>query len=86
MAEMVTITEQGQLTIPRFVRDQFGITKTTKAMIHVRNGQIIVEPKRDFWSVFGSLKSNVALTDSQLKTAREAFETDWHRNSGKKQD
>ncbi len=76
---IVTITSQGQLTIPRGVRRRFGITGSTKAVLRTEGKTIIVEPKSDFWSLAGSIKTSVRLSDRQLKAARAAFEKEWAR-------
>ncbi len=76
---IVTITSQGQLTIPRGVRKHFGITGSTKARLRTDGHRIVVEPQNDFWSLSGSLRSPVRLTDRQLKAARGTFGKKWAR-------
>ena len=77
MDYIATITSQGQLTIPKAVRKFFNISGATKARIRVQDKKIVVEPKTDFWSLSGSLKSSVSLTDAELKKARAAFSKKW---------
>ncbi|MDA1079949.1 MAG: AbrB/MazE/SpoVT family DNA-binding domain-containing protein [bacterium] len=77
MQNTVSITSQGQLTIPKAVRKLFGILGSTKATIRVVDDAIIVKPKKDFWSLEGSLASDIKLTDKQLKEVRKKFETAW---------
>ncbi len=79
MKNIATITRQGQLTIPRHIRKHFGIRGSTKAMVTMDRDIIMVEPQKDFWSLSGSLKSNVKLSQAQLKRARQAFAKDWAR-------
>lgn len=79
MEKVVTITRQGQLTIPQFLRKQFGITVSTKAIIRTDGDRIIVEPKNDFWSFKGALQSRVKLSDAKLRLARKAFTKHWAR-------
>jgi hypothetical protein len=52
---------------------------SVKALVRLEGGTILVEPKVDFWSLPGSLKSKVKLTDAQLRKARLAFEKKWAR-------
>lgn len=80
MGKIVTITSQGQLTIPQSIREHFGISGSTKAILKVEGHTIVVEPKHDFWSLSGSLKSRIKLSDAQLKRARKAFEKEWPRH------
>ena len=77
MQHTVSITSQGQLTIPVSVRQELGIMGPTKATLTQDGDNLVVKPAKDFWSLGGSLKSKVKLTDKELKAARKAFETDW---------
>lgn len=77
MLQVVSITSQGQLTIPKDFRELLGITSQTKAEITLDGDELVVKPKKDFWSLGGSLKSKIRLTDQQLRQARKALETSW---------
>ena len=77
MEKIVSITKQGQLTIPKNFLADFNIRGATKALVRKLGDSIVVEPKHDFWSLSGSLKSNVSLTDEELKKARKSFAKDW---------
>jgi len=77
MPEIVSITTQGQLTIPVSIRKSFRIKGSTKAVILRKGNFIIVQPKKDFWSLEGSLTSKIKLTDEELKKARESFLKKW---------
>ncbi len=75
--QLVSITSQGQLTIPKDFREALGITSRTKAEIKIEGDKMMVKPRTNFWSLGGSLKSKIKLTDKQLRQARKAFETSW---------
>lgn len=77
MPDIVSITSQGQLTIPMSIRRSFGIKGSVKAIIRKENNLIIVEPKKDFWSLEGSLASEVKLSDKELQEARDSFSKNW---------
>ncbi|NCN06923.1 MAG: AbrB/MazE/SpoVT family DNA-binding domain-containing protein [Candidatus Pacebacteria bacterium] len=77
MQRTVSITTQGQLTIPKAIRRLFGILGSAKATIQVVDDTIVVKPRKDFWSLEGSLASDIKLSDKQLKAARKKFETTW---------
>lgn len=79
MQQVVTITRQGQLTIPQTVRKYFKMSGSTKAILRLHENVIIVEPKNDFWSLPGSLHSPVRLSDAALKKARKTFSSKWAR-------
>ncbi|KKR85953.1 MAG: hypothetical protein UU32_C0026G0017 [Candidatus Woesebacteria bacterium GW2011_GWB1_41_10] len=77
MQQVVSITSQGQLTIPKLFLRDMGIFNATKAVIQKTGEVITVMPRKDFWALGGSLKSDIKLTNSQLKKARESFSENW---------
>jgi AbrB family looped-hinge helix DNA binding protein len=77
MRRVVSITSQGQLTIPKSIRRSFGIKGAVKAVVRKKGRTIIVEPKYGFWSLEGMLKSSVRLSDSELRKARDSFGKKW---------
>ncbi len=79
MQSIVSITSQGQLTIPKSIRKAFGIKRSTKVVIKKMGNKIIIEPKSDFWSLAGSLSSKIKLSDSELRKARKEFSKSWSR-------
>lgn len=77
MQQIVSITSQGQLTIPKSFLKELGIKKSAKAVL-VKKGDIIeVHPKKDFWSLSGSMKSGISLSENDLKKARREFSENW---------
>ncbi len=79
MNDIVTMTAQGQMTIPKGFRDAFGIRGSTKMAIRKEGDTIIVEPRANFWALKGSLKSSVKFSEQNLRKARAAFEKEWAR-------
>ena len=77
MEKIVSITKQGQLTIPKKFLEDFKIQGAIKALVRKLGNSIVVEPKRAFWSLSGSLQSKVSLTDAELKNARKSFTKNW---------
>lgn len=77
MQQIVSITSQGQLTIPKSFLEDFGISTPIKAMLQKKGNTLIVRPKNDFWSLGGSLKSDIHLTNDELRKARESFSKNW---------
>jgi bifunctional DNA-binding transcriptional regulator/antitoxin component of YhaV-PrlF toxin-antitoxin module len=80
MQQIVSITSQGQISIPKLMLQDLGIYGATKAVAQKVGNTIVVSPKRDFWSLAGSLKSKIKLSDRQLKDARESFSKNWAQN------
>ncbi len=79
-SQIVSITSQGQITIPQTIRRAFGIKKAAKALISKAGDKIIVEPRQNFWSLPGALRSRVKLSDKQLEKAHQSFAKHWGRN------
>ncbi len=75
--KIVSITSQGQLTIPKEILKAFGISGATKAAITRKGDTLVVTPKKDFWSLEGSLAGPIKLSDAELKKARQAFTKEW---------
>lgn len=78
MQNVVSITSQGQLTVPKSIRDSFQLGNvSTKAVVSKKGNKIIVEPKKSFWALESSLQSTIRLSDADLKKARDEFSKDW---------
>lgn len=71
MTYTVTITSQGQISIPAKIRRKFGFDKTGKALVYVEDKKIIIEPTRNFLELEGAFKSKIKISP---KEAREKFE------------
>lgn len=68
----VSITKQGQISIPAPLRKAYGLEKFTKAVVYASTGgKIIVEPLVDLTSLRGVFKTKKKI--SSRKT-RELFE------------
>lgn len=79
MQAIVSITSQGQVTIPREMRDFLGITGSTRAVAKKVGRQIIIEPQTDFFDLAGSLGGKIKLSDKELRQARDNFSKQWAR-------
>lgn len=55
--QIVSITSQGQITIPAFMRRSLNLDEYNKASVKKENNKIIIEPIPDFLDLGGSLKS-----------------------------
>lgn len=77
MQHIVSITDQGQVGIPISVRKAFGIKGATKAVLEKKGDKIVIKPEKTFWQLSGSMKSDIKLTDKQLRAARDSFEKNW---------
>ncbi len=70
MSYTVSITSQGQISIPASLRRQFNLAAGKKASVFVEDGKIIIEPIPDLLSIGGSLKTNKKFS---IKEEKEAF-------------
>ena len=77
MQSIVSITSQGQVTIPKEMRKLFGLKGSSKAIARLVGETIVIEPKVDFFDLAGSLRSKVKLSDVKLRKAREKFSEKW---------
>ena len=62
MQQIVSITSQGQISLPKLMLQDLGIYGSTKAIIQRKDNTILVTPRNDFWSLAGSLKSAIKLS------------------------
>ncbi len=58
MTYTVSITSQGQISIPAKIRRELDLSKKKKALVSIENGKMIVEPIKDFLELKGSMKTN----------------------------
>lgn len=73
MSYIVSITSQGQISIPAKLRRELGLDKSKKAMVTSEQGKIVIEPVKDFLELGGSLKTNIKATPRQIRQAFENY-------------
>lgn len=57
MQQFVSITQQGQITLPASMRRLMALDLYKKALVKVEKDKIIIEPVADFLSLGGTLKN-----------------------------
>jgi AbrB family looped-hinge helix DNA binding protein len=70
MTYAVTVTSQGQISIPAKLRHTLGFDRIRKAILTEDEGKIIIEPAGNFLELKGSIKSQKKITH---KKTREGF-------------
>lgn len=70
LPQIVSITSQGQITIPASYRRKLGLEIMKKALIGLENQRIIIDPLPDFLTAKGFLATKKKI--SRFKT-RKAF-------------
>ena len=58
MTYTVSITSQGQISIPAALRRKLGLDKMSQAQVSEKNGALMIEPIPDLLTLKGSLKTN----------------------------
>lgn len=75
--QIVSLTSQNQITLPMRMVKKLGKNRPKNMMVYMTEGRFVVKPIPSFWSLKGSLKSDVVLTDDQLYEAKGEFEKKW---------
>ena len=62
-----TITQKGQVAIPKGIRDYFGIKASDKIHFSVKDNKIIAEPVYSIEDMYGIIKTKKVLTKKAMK-------------------
>lgn len=73
MTYVVSITSQGQISIPADLRRNFGFNKTKKAFVSADNGKVTVEPVKDFLELYGVFQTNQRVSSGKIRNAFELY-------------
>jgi len=71
MTYTVSITSQGQISIPAKLRKKLGLDKKNQALISESEGRLIIEPVKDVLELEGTFQTNIKAGPKEI---REAFE------------
>lgn len=73
MGGFTSMTSKGQVTIPKDVRDELGLTPGTRFYVTVRNGEIVAMPKNlklsDLAGMLGRPPNGRSLTIEEIDDA-----------------
>lgn len=67
MYQIVSITSQGQITIPSKMRRFFSLAQNKKALVKLENRKIIIEPICDVLDLKGAFKMNKKIPYKKLR-------------------
>ena len=74
MTYTVTVTKQGQISIPAQIRRKFGLNNRGKALVtETPEGTFLVEPLTDLLSLFGAVKSNKRYNPKNIRKKFEGY-------------
>ncbi|MGH7204173.1 MAG: AbrB/MazE/SpoVT family DNA-binding domain-containing protein [Candidatus Levyibacteriota bacterium] len=62
-----TITQKGQVAVPKAIRDHFNLKPSDKLYFFVEDGKIIIRPTRSIDEMFGSVKTKKVLSKKDYK-------------------
>jgi len=71
MMYTVTITSQGQISIPAPIRRRMGLNRSKRAVVGLVDGKLMVEPVVDLLDLGGVFKSKKKYTREQERRAME---------------
>lgn len=78
MTYIVTVTSQGQISIPAPIRRKMGLDKTRKAMVSMVDEKMVMEPVADIRKFMGIFKSSKRYTrKEEEKALAEALANDF---------
>lgn len=79
MQVFTTVTQKGQVTLPKIMRDFLQIQPYDKVSIEQHNQSIVIRPKKDILDLAGTLKPRKNKNKSPLQ-ARAAMEKQYSRS------
>ena len=78
VSDNATITSKGQVTIPKRIRDEFGLTEGTEIeFIIEEDGTIRVQPKEPALQRLRTVKEQLAAHDVDLEKMQRESKTAW---------
>lgn len=63
-----TITQKGQVAIPKAIRDQFGLKPFDRVLFTVQNGKIIAQPAFSINDMFGIILAKKTISKKEYKS------------------
>ena len=76
MTSLTTVTQKGQITLPVWLRTEFGLKPYGRVRVEKGNGYIKVHPVKDLLDIAGSVKP---VKGKSVFKAREDMERNYKR-------
>lgn len=83
MAYLVSITSQGQISIPAAIRRKLGLSTKKKALVTTDGQKVLIEPVEDIFALAGSL-AHRAMKGKTLEQIIEIEEKAWEKEAAKR--
>ncbi len=71
-----SVTQKGQITLPKKLREKYGIAVFSKVVIAADKSGILIEPTQDILSLAGTF---IPKKSKSVMNAREAMEKNYQR-------
>lgn len=82
MQGISTLTQKGQISIPKSIRDHFNLKTSDRLRFSIAKNKIIAEPVISTESMFGIIKTKKVITKKQMKkVVRDAVVAKYARNT-----
>ena len=65
----VSITSQGQITIPAKIRKKLGMSKGRKATVSIEGDKMVVRPTKDLMDFVGTFRTRKKASSRQIRKA-----------------
>lgn len=76
MQFITTVTQKGQITLPKKVRDKLGIDIYSKVYLQIEDDKISIKPAEDILDLAGRLKPKIK---KPILSARDVMESGYKR-------
>lgn len=73
MDAVSTVTQKGQVTIPLFIRESFGMEPKTRVVFIKDKDKVYFKPARNFLDLAGSIKTKNPFNITKMKKAARKF-------------
>ncbi|MBU1110428.1 AbrB/MazE/SpoVT family DNA-binding domain-containing protein [Patescibacteria group bacterium] len=74
MPQLITITPQWQIYVPTRVREQLGLTQSSKARLEVAGDKLIITPQKSALLSLGGKYKSLAKKKLNLETVRDQID------------
>ncbi|MGB9706737.1 MAG: AbrB/MazE/SpoVT family DNA-binding domain-containing protein [Microgenomates group bacterium] len=83
MSYLVSITSQGQISIPAEIRRELGLLEKRKALVKREGKRVIIEPAEDIFSLAGAFKHK-AIKGKTIQEIIKIEEQAWEKEAAKR--
>ena len=71
--DIVSITSQGQISIPAKLRRKLGLGKIKRALVSEQDGKVVIEPLGDILELRGTFETNKRASSKRIRLEFEKY-------------